>query len=81
MAMAMALPLVPFTPLGGDRLPDHSVPQHTTAPVSAWIAQLRHLDTSMALAVPFVPLTSEGGAAVTSPQHTTAPVSVRIAQL
>ena len=83
--MALAVPLVPSTVTGGVDCPLFPLlPQQTTAPVSAWIAQLWELPAAMALAVPAVPFTESGGVdspSASSPQQTTAPVVATIAQL
>jgi hypothetical protein len=59
--MATAVPDVPFTEAGGVAWPDALSPQHTTAPLSAWIAQLCTKPTAIALAVPKLPSTDGGG--------------------
>lgn len=59
--MAQAEPAAPFTEGGGVAWPEVSRPQHTTAPVPAWIAQLWPLPTAIAEAVPPLPFTEAGG--------------------
>src|SRR5262245_45224109 len=60
------------------------LPQQTTAPLPAWIAQLWPPPAAIAEAVPAVPSTDGGGVASPEtfpPQQTTAPPSAWIAQL
>jgi hypothetical protein len=59
--MLVAVPETPLTASGGVALPKPSLPQQTTLPEPAWIAQLCLTPAAMSLAVPATPLTVSGG--------------------
>jgi hypothetical protein len=75
---------VPFTDGGGAISGKPWIPQQTTAPVPAWIAQLWPPPAAIEVAAPEMPSTDAGGSVTPEPsypQQTTAPVPAWIAQL
>ena len=78
--MAVAVPETPLTASGGVAWPEESLPQQTTLPVTAWIAQLWSWPAETSVAVAETPLTASGGVGP-APQQTTLPVPAWIAQL